>query len=39
MASVVELTNLDTQGGLVALEALGYVPNGANAVLQAWPSA
>jgi hypothetical protein len=38
MASVVEIADPDTQGGLVALEALGYVPNGAAAVLQAWPS-
>ena len=39
IATGVERDDTDTQGGLDALAALGYLPNGAEAVIDAWPSA
>ena len=39
IATGVERDDADTQGGLDALETLGYLPNGAQAVIDAWPSA
>ena len=39
IATGVERDDTDTQGGLDALAALGYLPNGAQAVIDAWPAA
>lgn len=38
MASTVEKNDPGTTEGLTALETLGYLPNGAQAVLDAWPT-
>lgn len=38
MAMGVERDDADTAAGLAALAALGYLPNGAQAVLDAWPT-
>ena len=37
LATVVDKDNTDTQAAIAALDALGYLPNGAQAVLDAWP--
>lgn len=37
LAEQVDRDNADTQTAISALDALGYLPNGAQAVLDAWP--
>lgn len=37
LADRVEKADPDLQEGLQALEALGYLPNGADAVMSSWP--
>lgn len=39
MATSVDRDNADTQAAIGALDLLGYLPNGAAAVLAAWPTA
>ena len=39
IATGVERDDTDTRDGLDALEALGYLPNGAQEVIDVWPSA
>lgn len=38
MAKQLDHDNADTQAGIAALDSLGYLPNGAAAVLAAWPT-